>query len=383
MGKKEKKKKLSKEQKIITALLLLAGIVCGIFIQIFINSEYLATMQKYQKNILSFVLLLTIYIIVILHIIIHEAGHLVFALLSGYKFHSFRVSNLMLIKENGKLRLKRFSIPGTGGQSLMIPPDMVDGKVPFKLYILGGLLMNIISIIISIIIAIVFSHNPLIFMFMNMFSTIGFTLAIINGIPMKTESVNNDAYILLELSRNQEAMRAFWTHSKITEQISNGVELKDMPDEWFFIPSDESMKNSLISGTAVITCLRLINTEEFKAADELMEHILKFDSLAAFHRTLVVCERVYIELITQNRKEVLDTLLDEEQKQSMKQMESILNVLRTKYTYALLQEKDMEKADQIMLKFKKLAETYPYKIDVESEFKLIKRAQQLSISATT
>lgn len=59
-----------------------------------------------------------------LHIILHEAGHLVGGLLQGYKFVSFRILSFTLVRHEGKLRWKRFSIAGTGGQCLLLPPNL-------------------------------------------------------------------------------------------------------------------------------------------------------------------------------------------------------------------------------------------------------------------
>ena len=60
-----------------------------------------------------------------LQIVVHEAGHLVFGLLTGYQYSSFRIGSFMWVKLDGKIRLKRYSMSGTGGQCLMAPPDMV------------------------------------------------------------------------------------------------------------------------------------------------------------------------------------------------------------------------------------------------------------------
>ena len=79
-----------------------------------------------------------------LQTVIHEAGHLVFGLMSGYQYCSFRIGSFMWIKQDGKMRVKRFSLAGTGGQCLMAPPDLVDGKMPYVLYNMGGCLANLI-----------------------------------------------------------------------------------------------------------------------------------------------------------------------------------------------------------------------------------------------
>ena len=55
---------------------------------------------------------------------------------------SFRVGSYMLVEQDGRLHLKRLSIQGTGGQCLMGPPDLVDGRIPYRLYNLGGALAN-------------------------------------------------------------------------------------------------------------------------------------------------------------------------------------------------------------------------------------------------
>ena len=73
-------------------------------------------------------------------LILHEAGHLVCGLISGYRFSSFRVGSLMLFQEGKRLRFKTLSIAGTGGQCLMLPPQCDDTPIPFRLYLLGGVL---------------------------------------------------------------------------------------------------------------------------------------------------------------------------------------------------------------------------------------------------
>lgn len=58
-----------------------------------------------------------------MQVIVHEGGHLLFGLLCGYRFLSFRIGSLMLIKTGEGFRIRRFTLKGTGGQCLMIPPE--------------------------------------------------------------------------------------------------------------------------------------------------------------------------------------------------------------------------------------------------------------------
>ena len=81
----------------------------------------------------------------LVHIIIHEGGHLVMGLATGWKYLSFRIGSIALVKRDGKLQWKKTTVVGTGGQCLMIPPECEPTECPFFLYLLGGGLFNIIT----------------------------------------------------------------------------------------------------------------------------------------------------------------------------------------------------------------------------------------------
>ena len=85
-----------------------------------------------------------------LQTILHETGHLIGGLLTGYKFCSFRIGNFQLQRENGALRFRRLKLAGTGGQCLMTPPEPVDGNIPVMLYNLAGPLMNLLTALLAL-----------------------------------------------------------------------------------------------------------------------------------------------------------------------------------------------------------------------------------------
>ena len=80
-----------------------------------------------------------------LQTILHEGGHLVCGLLTGYRFVSFRIGSWMVQRENGRLRFHRYTLAGTAGQCLLAPPELTEGKIPYKLYNLGGVLANLLA----------------------------------------------------------------------------------------------------------------------------------------------------------------------------------------------------------------------------------------------
>ena len=141
--KKEQKKEQSQSRGAL-GIFVAAGIVLGVFVCRAIGSFW-AAHDSFESMLLSYaVLCIWICVSLFLQLIIHETGHLVFGLLSGYRFSSFRIGSFMWMKVNGKLVCKKLTVAGTGGQCLMIPPELQDGKIPVLMYNLGGSIMNLV-----------------------------------------------------------------------------------------------------------------------------------------------------------------------------------------------------------------------------------------------
>ena len=141
-------------------------------------SYYMREQLSSQEAPNIYLIIATLLFGIILQIIIHEAGHLFFGLLSGYKFISFKVFNFAIVKdEENKIKFKIIQgTKGTAGQCLMEPPKLENGTFPYKLYLAGGVLFNIIFSLLGWIIA------PSVYMLI--FTLIGLVFAITNAIPM-------------------------------------------------------------------------------------------------------------------------------------------------------------------------------------------------------
>ena len=379
MNQGKKKKKIVWQQYIGFAFMMLVGVICGIVIASYLD-KFTAETPSHQKLISFAGLLLGMYAALLFHLIVHEAGHLVFGLLTGYEFCSFRIASFMWLKEDGKLKLKRLTMVGTGGQCLMAPPDIKDGKIPLVLYNLGGSFNNIILGVLFLAGHLLCSDIPFLSPLLLIFAVVGFVIAMMNGIPMRMGTVDNDGYNAFALSKNKEAVEAFWVQLKVAEQGSKGVRIKDMPSEWFAVPTDEAMKNSMVATRCVFTCNRLMDAGKFEEADALMAHLLEIDSgIVGLHRNFMMCDRIYVELIKENRSDVIANMMTKEQKKFMKAMKRFPSVLRVQYALALLFEKDTAKAEKIKNEFENIARTYPYSTDIESERELIKIAEEKTV----
>ncbi|MBQ8434831.1 MAG: hypothetical protein IJX24_02310 [Oscillospiraceae bacterium] len=375
--KKQKKKKFSVGRLIQWILSFSIGAAAG-----FISMEYIVfpdDMNSFPDSLCKIAFALVIIIIgTYFQLIVHEAGHLVFGLLSGYKFRSFRIFSLTWIKNNGKIRFKKYSLAGTGGQCLMSPPDMKDGRFTVIAYNLGGVLMNIIASALFLVLYLLLKSFNILSSLMLIISVIGFFTALINGVPMTMGTINNDGHNAFSISRNKTSMKAFWLQLKIHDAQADGMRLKDMPEEWFEYPQPEQLSNSMVAAVAVFCCNRMMDAHDFKNANTAMTELIESDSaLIEIHRQLLVCDKIYCELLKGNNDEAV-YLMNKKQIKLMKAMKDFPSVMRTEYAYLLLCKKDTASAQKIKSRFEKRIASYPYSGEAQTEQELMEIADNLA-----
>ncbi len=347
---------------------------CGILVGIY---EHIYEIPSSMSFLFSVVSIILIYAVMFLHIIVHETGHLVFGLLSGYKLSSFRILKYTFVKTNEKIEIKKYNIPGTMGQCLMEPPELTDGKMPVVLFNYGGVIFNFAASLLCYGIYYAIGYVSYADMFLRMMVVVGLCLGLTNGIPMKNKILTNDGYNTFSMMKNEKAMLSMWTQLKINAKLTNGVRIKDMPSEWFYLPDDEAMKNSTEAVIGVFYCSRIMDEGRFEEARALIDKLLSIkSSIVGLHRIQLTLDLMFCEMITGNHKDVIEKLYTKQIAKSMRAMGCFLSTIRTEYAYALLFENDKEKAESILKRFEKTAEKYPYKSDIESEYELIRLADE-------
>ena len=281
-------------------------------------------------------------------VILHEGGHLVCGLLSGYRFVSFRVFNLTLMRDaDNRLRLKRFSVAGTGGQCLLSPPDLPLKDIPVTLYNLGGIIANVLALIIAV--PFMWADlSPLatdllfIFIFTDIF------LMLMNGIPMQAGGIGNDAYNLRLLRREPESKRALIIQLRSNAMIQNGVRPKDMPAEWFTVPEKINYRNPLEVSLPLMEASRLLDMMEWQNAyDRFNDLYTHKDEIMPLYVKEIACELAFAAMITGRIQQAAD-LLD---KSLMKYIMAYRKVMSSKERLlcakALYLDHDPTKAESI------------------------------------
>lgn len=318
-----------------------------------------------------------LFISVWLSTIIHEGGHFVFGLLTGYKFISFRIGSITFTKHDEKLTCKRYSLAGTGGQCIMSPPEFVNNKIPYILYNLGGIIFNLITGIISIVMFFLFYGNHFVSIPLLIFAVCNLGFFLINGIPLKG-TVNNDGSNTIQISKSQSEMRSFRNQLKIAEYTANNYRLKDMPDNLFeYEDNNNEVMNISIKANY---CNRLIDQHRFNDALVMIDSLTSEETnLMPVLEFMLLCEKVYCMSISCTLKNQIDEIYNEKQfKQYLKAMKNSPSVMRCNYTYAHLVADDQKTAEKILNDFSKISRSHPFIAEIETETELIELAKSQS-----
>ena len=281
-----------------------------------------------------------------LQLIVHEAGHLVCGLITGYKFVSFRVFSYTLYKEDDKFKVKKFSLSGTAGQCLLSPPNRPVEKVPTALYLLGGVLFNLILSAICIAAAEWGTDNKYILLVLFMTALIGILLALSNGIPMLVGGFPNDGYNVFHLNGNLKEKSAMLNILRANALIQEGTRPVDLPDEYFSHVNDADLAKSLEANLALLYVCVLIQKGKDTEAEALCRRIIA-ESKVGLLRTEAKAELACLLLNEGKADEALDLLDKNELKMIEKSAKTQSSKQRFLFMRALKAENDRQKALEI------------------------------------
>ena len=291
------------KKKIINGLLQILGImIVGAIIGYSVGKIAGDSLSKVDTpNII--LLLIAGVVVFILQVIIHEAGHLVFGLLSGYKFISFRVFDFKVIKdENGKLKIRYERLAGTGGQCLMRAPEYVEGKFKYKLYLLGGVTFNLLF---SIVFWLILPNY-----YTLLFALIGFALAFLNLIPMGF----NDGMTFYHASKDETTRFILFLQLEYVYYQSIGKNLLiEQPEIVEKINSLEITKNNYLTDS--LEFIKLDGLEYFFEFDALYNESRKLyierDDLLPVYKVELMALLVKLISLANPEDELLEELIND------------------------------------------------------------------------
>ncbi len=242
-----------------TVALVIIGAILGISLGIWLASDF----NQIGFDILSLDTIIYILLWCVLATFMHELGHLLFGYLTGYKFVYFKMLGVMFYKSNGKWQTARERGNGALGQCLMAPDFEYKQKMPYVLYNLGGVLINLLLTALCVVLIVVYGQQS-------------FTLAgiivngiftIINFLPIR--SLKNDGYNVFMLARSESCKKAYYSELKITAETLAGKTFSQMPETIFNCGIDDLKYPSVCTSLYVQYCYFIATNQTEKATETI------------------------------------------------------------------------------------------------------------------
>ena len=356
-------------------IMLLTGAVCGIFIIFTMN--FFGTLVKGPAAFLLMFAeaMIIMYIASFVQTIIHESGHLIFGLITGYKFVSFRIGHFMFIKEKGRLKIKLYNVVGTAGQCLMMPPQWNE-KIPYRLYNLGGCIMNAATALFALAAYFVAGAEGFFALCMAMLAVMGLSMALTNGIPMRVGGISNDGMNAALLGKKENTLRAFWLQLYVNGLIAKGERYRNMPREWFRLPEGEELSDPICCAMGVMLYNFCFDMHEFDQAEQTINYMLNAPGLLDVEKNELLCELLFLRVLRGAPKEEIDSLLTPKLDKYIKATANYVSRRRLAYAYQLLYLKNYSTAQKCLEVFERTAATYPYSAETENEREIIEIVKQ-------
>jgi len=340
-------RKIKKHLPLIISIMVGAvlGIVCAIF-------------DAYDTLLLALVFL---YVSFFLQLILHEGGHLIGGLISGYRFESFRIGGVLLTKINGKLRLRWMPISGTGGQCLLSPPDCAPEDAPYLVYHAAGSAMNLLSALL---------HIPLLFIpgaariYAACMLAVGLYFGILNGVPLRVQGIDNDGMHIRNMRHDPALRTVIIRQLQINAAQGEGVRLRDMPAEWF-----EPHGHAHLHG-ALQFC-RFLDQGAYDEALRYGQVLLRDKRLNRIHRGAVMNDVETLKLLAGQPVFSESPLL----KSYRKQMAYDPAVQRALFVRAQLKDRNPAAAEKILIRFERACRRSPVPASNASEREIISAAR--------
>ena len=336
------------------------GMICGAIAGLFIAKFLLGNDSSKNKDtalIFAVLDIFTIFIAYILGIIIHESGHLVMGLLTGYKFVSFRIGTFTIVKRDGKLSVNRFKVVGTAGQCLMTH-DIVDSPedIPYFWYHAGGGLFNILTAVIMGSVSLILKDGSQVKTIVSLIAVVSLFIALLNLIPMKLSGVQNDgANILLQL-RSPEERKYLLNGLIIAGNMYQGKTLYELPEK-LFDGADAAGDLGKVQ-LAIDKAGRSADLFDFETARDMYERILENDSLVEILANECRCELMFCYIMLGESKEKIDELYDDVKKYIAQTEKFMLSKTLIMYVYYYIYKKDKTNADKYCSLTDTMSENY-------------------------
>lgn len=210
-----------------------------------------------------------------IQVVLHELGHFVFGLLTGWKLTFIQVCKLVFYHDKRINKYKFTYVSYKGFQCIMNPVDISCGSYG---YTLGGLIFNFISTVLALIVLIKMGSSPYAFLFFLSFILSGIALLISNGIP-KVKNLCNDMACFLLTKGNKITSQCHNTQLIVAGELMQGKTYARMNEELFNQVKCTDI-NDISAYSLILNYYYHLDKDEFKAAHKELIQINELSKIS-------------------------------------------------------------------------------------------------------
>lgn len=312
------------------------------------------------------------------HIIIHEGGHLIGGLCSGWEFLSFRVGNLALVCQKGKLKWKKHTVMGTGGQCLMIPPECGYEECPFYWYMFGGGAANLLTGAVAFLVGIFTGEIAQIIL--NLFAIMGVSLGLSNLIPAKMGGIMNDGYqMFVELPKNSNAKKYMYcllTANAVLTESDSTKALTEKIRNTILELDDEDFSNTSAVNLLLFKCTIFQEDGRYEEIREICQKISNSPDVLQLFKSEANCELLYHEIMGECDDQKIKAIYDKKLMEYIKATLMYPSRRRLMYAYYLIYKGDEPEAEKEYQALLKVAKSHPSRAEGVIEIKEAERVRR-------
>lgn len=285
----------------------------------------------------------------------HELGHLLFGLKAKLKFISFNILGFSIYLDNNKLKIKKYPrMPRIKGYCDMITMDNRKyDKKSIKLYYMGGIIFNLISIVISSVLMLLIKN--VYFNLVNILNIgINMYFALYNSIPASKSGASNDALQIIYCLNDENYINTTSKVRKIQLLLMSGKDLKDIDKTLFTKPNEFKTYGDVLNAMFYVDYI--VSKEQYKEASDYCIKILNdAKDMIPKQNLITVKLQLIICLFNEDKLDEIKNIWDKDIKKYLDQMRKILPIfVGINYMYATLIEKNEVNSNKYFHQLKKI-----------------------------
>lgn len=368
-----KKSQKQRKQKRTKLLMVILGVVIGVVMGIAIwrGASAQGGMSGIAAARVFLIFVAALYLTLVLSIPLHELGHLLMGLLTGYKPYLFNMFGLQWMqREDGKWHFQLRPMAGAGGLcGMRLPKGSTPEKYPYRLFFLGGILMTGVLTVPLLVLGFLQPGTAKGAAMLGAGSTL-LICTLGNALP-RVQMQITDGAMLQMLHRSEQARRVYWLTWKVLDAMVAGQRLSDMPEEWF--QAIDAPENALAAKQNINAVVRRMLKDDYDGALQLIHQQLTAESpMTDADRMEMVSLGATLEVLTGQKGQCLAEYVTPDFQRKLRPLAKMGFVMLSRYAVHLLHDGDEQKADKVRMELQTLIAKSGSELTYELDMKLLK-----------